>query len=64
MSLTALKPVTYAMIHFLVAVAVAFVLTGSWALAFSIGLIEPLVQTVAYVLHEKAWTNRLPMKAA
>jgi len=49
------KTVTYGCMHFLVAVAVAFAISGSWQIAIGIGLIEPLVQTVFYVLHERVW---------
>lgn len=54
----ALKTVTYCIMHFVIAVAVAFALTRSWAAALSIGIIEPLVQTGAYHLHEKFWARR------
>jgi len=57
MPLRALKPVTYGLMHLVVAITVAFVLTGSWAAALAIGLIEPAVQTVAYTLHERAWSR-------
>ena len=56
-SRAARKTFTYSVMHMGVAIAVAFVLSGSWVVAFSIGLIEPLVQTVAYHLHERAWGN-------
>lgn len=52
---TALKPVTYSIMHLCVAVSVAFALTGDWRIALGVGVIEPIVQTVAYMLHEKAW---------
>ena len=52
---TALKPVTYSLMHLAVAVSVAFALTQDWRIALGVGLIEPMVQTVAYMLHEKAW---------
>jgi uncharacterized membrane protein len=57
---TARKTASYSIMHMAVAMAVAFALSGSWVVAFSIGLIEPLVQTVAYHFHEKVWgeTNR------
>jgi|GEM_PF-1057200 uncharacterized membrane protein len=55
----AAKTTTYALMHLVVAVAVAYALTGSWQLALGIGLIEPAVQTVAYALHERAWSRRL-----
>lgn len=54
---SALKTLTYSMMHFTVAISVAFALTGSWQAALAIGLIEPLVQTLAYTLHENAWAK-------
>lgn len=61
-SVRALKPVTYSVMHFLVAVSVAFALTGDWRIALGVGVIEPLVQTVAYALHEAAWDRGLKRK--
>ncbi|MEZ5946190.1 MAG: DUF2061 domain-containing protein [Hyphomonas sp.] len=57
MSLQAFKTMTYSLMHLSVAMTVAFLLTGSWPAALAIGLIEPLVQTVAYTLHERAWAR-------
>jgi len=54
---TALKPVTYSIMHLCVAVSVAFALTGDWRIALGVGVIEPIVQTVANVLHEQAWAR-------
>ena len=54
----ALKTLTYSVMHFTVAITVAFALTGSWQAALAIGMIEPLVQTLAYALHERAWACR------
>lgn len=53
----ALKTLTYSAMHFCVAISVAFALTGSWQAALAIGMIEPLVQTAAYALHERAWAR-------
>ncbi len=50
-----LKTSTYAVMHFVVAVAVAFALTQNWQIALGIGMIEPLVQTFAYTIHERLW---------
>lgn len=50
-----MKTLTYGLMHLSVAVTVAFVLTGDWRAALAIGLIEPLVHTVAYTFHEKTW---------
>ncbi len=53
----ALKPLTYGVMHLCVAVTVAYLLTGDWRIALGVGVIEPMVQTVAYTLHEKAWSR-------
>ena len=55
---TLAKTGTYALTHFIVAVGVAYALTGDALIALSIGLIEPAVQTVAYAIHERAWERR------
>ncbi|RIJ27661.1 DUF2061 domain-containing protein [Henriciella algicola] len=49
------KTMTYSVMHLTVAVSVAYALTGNLAISLGIGLIEPAVQTVAYMLHEDAW---------
>lgn len=51
------KTFTYCLMHMLVAVTVAYMLSGSWAVALSIGLIEPLVQTGFFHLHERLWSR-------
>ena len=56
LTLRALKPVTYSLMHLTVAIAVAYTLTRDWRIALGVGVIEPMVQTVAYMLHEKAWS--------
>lgn len=53
----ALKTVTYGLMHFSVAVSVAFALTGDIRAALAIGLIEPLVQTVFFTLHDRFWSR-------
>ena len=49
------RPLTYSAMHLMVAISVAFALTGDWRIALGVGVIEPMVQTVAYVFHERAW---------
>ena len=49
------KTLTYGSMHFVVAVAVAYAISGSWQVALGIGLIEPIVQTLFYNLHERVW---------
>ena len=51
------KTLSYALMHLGVAMAVAFALTRNWQAALAIGMIEPLVQTLAYSLHERAWAR-------
>ena len=52
-----LKTATFAMVHFGVAFTIAFLLTGSAAIASALALIEPLANTFAYFLHERAWSR-------
>lgn len=56
MARTMTKTATYSVMHMIVAIGVAYALTGSWIVALGIGLVEPVVQTVAYHLHERAWS--------
>lgn len=53
----ALKTLTYSVMHLSVAVTVAFALTRDWRVALAVGMIEPVVQTVAFNLHERAWSK-------
>ncbi|SDL49805.1 Uncharacterized membrane protein [Modicisalibacter muralis] len=50
-----IKTMTFACVHFSVAFTVTYLLTGSWVLGGLIALVEPMVNTVAYFFHEKAW---------
>lgn len=59
----ALKTGTYSLMHFVVAIGVTYALTRDWAAAFAVGLIEPVVQTFAFVLHDRIWA-RLERKRA
>ena len=54
---TLLKTCTYCLMHFTVAILVAYVLTGSWKLALAVGIVEPLVQTAFFAMHEKLWSK-------
>ena len=51
----ALKTITYGAMHFTVAVSVAFALTHDIRTALAIGIVEPLVQTVFFTLHDRIW---------
>lgn len=49
------KTLSFAVVHFVVAFSVGFALTGSVAVGGAIALVEPVLNTVAYFFHEKAW---------
>lgn len=49
------KTITFALVHFTVAFTVAYLLTGSWAISSALALVEPVVNTVAFYFHERAW---------
>lgn len=49
------KTASFAALHFGVAFTVTFALTGSVAVATSVGLIEPVANTIAFFFHERAW---------
>ena len=53
-----LKTATYAIMHLVVAVLVAYALTFDWRKALAIGIIEPFVQTFAFALHDRYWRRR------
>lgn len=53
------KTTTYCVMHFVVAFGVAYAVTGDFAVATAISLIEPVVQTFFYFFHELAWQNKL-----
>ncbi len=51
------KTLTFAAVHMSVAFAVGYAMTGSVAVGGALALVEPLVNTVAYFFHEKAWAR-------
>ena len=53
----AAKTMTYGLMHFAVAVTVAFALTRDWRIALAIGTVEPLVQTLFFTLHDRLWSR-------
>jgi uncharacterized membrane protein len=58
-----LKTASFAALHFGVAFTVTYALTGSVTVATSVGLIEPIANTIAFYFHERAW-RRVDGKAA
>jgi len=53
----ALKTASYSLMHLIVAIAVAYAITQDWRAALAVGLIEPAVQTLAFLLHDRAWAR-------
>ena len=49
------KTLTYLCIHLTIGFTVAYIMTGSVALAGGIAIIEPCCNAVAFFFHEKAW---------
>ena len=54
-----LKTLSYLAIHLTIGFSVAYLLTGSVAIAGGIALVEPCVNAVAFFFHERAWAGRL-----
>ena len=53
------KTCTYLVIHLVIGFSVAYLFTGSIAIAGGIALIEPLVNAVAFFFHERIWNRAL-----
>ena len=60
----AAKTASWSLSHMVVAIAVAYALTRDWRAALAVGLIEPIFQTIAFVLHERAWMKLAPAPAS
>jgi uncharacterized membrane protein len=51
------KTISFAVVHFMVAFSVGWLLSGSLLIGGAIALVEPAINTVAYHFHEKAWNR-------
>lgn len=49
------KTFSFAVMHFIIAFGVAYLLTGDVVVGGLVALVEPAVNTVGYHFHEKAW---------
>ncbi|HEY7772075.1 MAG TPA: DUF2061 domain-containing protein [Marinagarivorans sp.] len=49
------KAITFTAMHFSIAFAVAWALTGDIWVGGLVAIVEPAVNSVAYVFHEKFW---------
>lgn len=60
------KTVTFAAMHFSIAFAVAYLLTGSLVVGGAVALVEPAVNTLGFYFHERLWkvleNRKLKMK--
>ncbi|KDM92427.1 DUF2061 domain-containing protein [Photobacterium galatheae] len=52
------KTISFAAVHFSVAFTVAYLLSGSWMVGGIMALIEPAINTLAYLAHETVWQRR------
>lgn len=50
-----IKTISFAVVHFSVAFSVVYLITGSVTMGGLVALVEPLVNTVAFYLHERLW---------
>lgn len=49
------KTLSFATFHFAVAFTIAYLLTGDLLLGSLVAMAEPMVNTVAYYFHDRAW---------
>ncbi|WP_298443782.1 DUF2061 domain-containing protein [uncultured Ferrimonas sp.] len=59
-----LKTTTFALMHFSIAFSLAYLITGSLMIGGLLAIIEPAVNTVGYILHEKLWRRVDQRKAS
>ena len=52
------KTLVFGLLHLVIAVAVGWLLTGSFVLAGALALVEPAVNTVAHYYFDRWWTRR------
>ncbi|MEQ8661536.1 MAG: DUF2061 domain-containing protein [Gammaproteobacteria bacterium] len=52
------KTLSFACVHFTVAFALTWLITGSVAAGGVVALVEPLCNTLAFHVHEKVWQRR------
>ena len=52
------KTATFAVMHFTIALSVAWALTGSFVVGGLVALVEPILNTFAFHLHERIWQRR------
>ena len=58
MSRDLVKTLSFLALHLFVGFTVAYLFTGSVAVASGIALVEPLVNAVVFFFHERAWERK------
>ncbi len=56
-----LKTLSFTTMHFSIAFTVAYLLTGDVLVGGLVAMVEPAVNTVGYIIHEKIW-QRLQLR--
>lgn len=59
-----IKTLTFAIMHFSIAFAVAYALTGDLVIGGAVAMVEPLVNTLGYYVHERIWQRLRRRRAA
>ena len=54
------KTLSFAVIHFITAFSVTWLMTGSVLIGGAVALVEPAVNTVVFFFHEKLWERFAP----
>ena len=49
------KAISWRIIGTIITAALVFIFTGQWALSIGIGVVEFIVKSLAYYVHERAW---------
>lgn len=52
------KTASYGIMHLLIATAVSYIITKNIIMSLSIGLIEPIVQTCMFAIHDYLWERK------
>lgn len=54
------KTMTFTVMHFTIAFGVAWALTGDVMIGGLVAMVEPAINSVGYIFHEKAWASFTP----
>ncbi len=58
------KSISFAVMHFSIAFSVAWALTGDIMVGGLVAVVEPAINSVAYVFHERVWLRIRERKSA